>query len=259
MKMFWVVFKKEIHSFLTSPLFYLMAFVATLLFSITFMMGIQNFATLLSNAMYQMGASPQQLNIHYAVFLQHLSLVNLLFIFFTPALAMRLLAEEKRNRSFELLMTSPITSWQIISSKYFSLLSILFIIELLAFIYIFLATRMFEFQLLPTVLTGLGIFLVGAVYASMSLFASSLTDNTMMAFIIGIVFNLALWILGGLTEFTDNMLFKKILEQASVNQHLQLMVDGIFKTGTLAFFVTTCLFFCFLSERVVESSRWRSL
>jgi ABC-2 type transport system permease protein len=258
MKSVWVIFKKEFLGFFTSPLFFLMAFVATLLFSITFSMGIQNFATLLSNGMYQMGANPQQLNIHYAVFLQHLSLVNLLFIFFTPALAMRLLAEEKRNRSFELLMTSPITSWQIVFSKYMSLISVLFALELLAFVYIVFSGRMFEFDLLPTVLTGVGIFMVGAVYASMSLFASSLTDNTMVAFIFGIVFNLGLWIFGGIAEFTDNVVYKKIFEQVSVNQHLQLMIDGVFKTSTIVFFISIIFFFCFLCERVVESSRWRS-
>jgi ABC-2 type transport system permease protein len=100
--------------------------------------------------------------------------------------------------------------------------------------------------------------MVGAVYAAMSLFASSLTDNTMVAFIIGIVLNLGLWIFGGLAEFTDNVVYKKILEQVSVNQHLQLMIDGVFKTSTVVFFISVIFFFCFLAERVVESSRWRS-
>jgi ABC-2 type transport system permease protein len=258
MKSVWIIFKKESVGFFTSPLFFLMAFVATVLFSVTFSMGIQNFATLISNGMYQMGANPQQLNIHYAVFLQHLSLVNLLFIFFTPALAMRLLAEEKKNRSFELLMTSPITSWQIVFSKYISLISVLFVVELLAFVYILFSAKMFEFEFLPTILTAVGIFMVGAAYASMSLFASSLTDNTMVAFIIGIVFNLGIWIFGGLAEFTDNVVYKKILEQVSVNQHLQLMIDGVFKTSSIVFFISIIFFFCFLAERVVESSRWRS-
>lgn len=259
MSPFYVILKKELSSFFRSPLFYLMGFLASLLLTITFSLGIQNFSTLLSNGMFQMGATPQQLNIHYAVFLQHLSLVNLLFIFFTPALAMRLLAEEKKNKSFELLMTSPVTSWNIIASKYFSLLVVLFVIELIAFVYIVLSGRMFEFELLPTVFTGLGIFMVGAVYAAMSLFASSLTENAMVAFIIGIVLNLGLWIFGGLAEFTDNVVYKKILEQVSVNQHLQLMIDGVFKTSTIVFFLSITFFFCFLSERVVESSRWRSV
>ncbi len=259
MNLFLIIFRKEVRSFFTSPLFFLMGFVATVLFSISFIMGIQNFSTLLANPMYHLGTNPQQLNIHYAVFLQHLSLVNLLFIFFTPALAMRLLAEEKKNHSFELLMTSPVTSWQIVVSKYFSLLSVLLAIEVVAFIYILLTTKMFEFQILPTVLTGVGILMIGAVYASMSLFASSLTNNTMIAFIIGIVLNLIIWILGGLSEFVDHEIYKKVLEQVSVSQHLQLLVDGVFKTSTIIFFLSVCFFFCFLAERVIESSRWRSL
>ena len=254
-----IILKKETVSFFKSPLFYLMSMLITLLLSVTFSLSLQNFSSLLSNGMFQMGASPQQLNIHYAVFLQHLSLVNLMFIFFTPALAMRLLAEEKKNKSFDLLMTSPVTSWQIISGKYFSMLIVLVAILCLAFIYILLSQQMFTFDLLPTVLAGLGIFLIGSTYAALSLFASSLTDNTMVSFVVGIVLNLGLWIFGGLGEFTDDVVFKKILEQMSVNQHLQLMIDGAFKTSSIVFFLSIIFFFCFLAERVVESSRWRSL
>ena len=72
MKMIWIIFKKEFLGFFKSPLFYLIAFLSTILLSITFSMGLQNFAMTQSNSMFQMGISSQQMNIHYAVFLQHL-------------------------------------------------------------------------------------------------------------------------------------------------------------------------------------------
>ena len=78
MKMIWVVLKKEFLGFYKSPLFYLIAFLSTILLSITFSMGLQNFAMNQSNSMFQMGQSSQQMNIHYAVFLQHLSFLNLM-------------------------------------------------------------------------------------------------------------------------------------------------------------------------------------
>jgi ABC-2 type transport system permease protein len=257
-KTIWIIYKKELICFLKSPLFFMMGFLATLLFTVTFLMGIQNFSNLMSNSMLQMAASPQQMNIHYAVFLQHLSLVNLFFMFFTPALAMKLIAEEKKTRSFDLLMTCPVHSSQIICAKYAALMSVLFIFEAIAFIYIFSALKMFDFQLLNPLLTGLGIFMVGALYAAMSLFASSLTDNPIISLILGTVMNIAIWIVGGLAEFIDPGLVKNILEQVSVNQHLQLLIDGVYKTNTIIFFISFSFLFCFFAERVIESSRWRS-
>lgn len=254
-----VIFQKELMGFLTSPLFFIMGFLASLLFTVTFMMGIQNFANLMSNSMLQMATTPQQLNIHYAVFLQHLSLVNLFFMFFTPALAMKLLAEEKKTRSFDLLMTSPVHSYEIILGKYLSLLAIMFIIESMAFIYILLAQKMFDFNLIPTFLTAVGIYMVGALYAAMSLFASSLTDNPIIALILGTVLNIGVWIIGGLAEFSEPGYLKNCLEQISVNQHLQLLIDGVYKTNSIVFFLSFSFLFCFFAERVIESARWRSL
>jgi ABC-2 type transport system permease protein len=199
MKMIYTVFKKEFLGFYKSPLFYLIAFLSTILLSVTFSMGLQNFAMSTSNSMYQMGVSSQQMNIHYAVFLQHLSFLNLMFMFFVPALAMRLIAEEKKNRTFDLLLTSPIESYQIVVGKFLALFSVVFSITLVACIYFIISRRMFEFSWGPTLVAAFGILLVGSVYSAVSLFASSLTENTMISFSLGIVFNISLWIVGGLS------------------------------------------------------------
>lgn len=258
MKMIWIIFKKEILGFYKSPLFYLIAFLSTILLSITFSMGLQNFAMTISNSMYQMGVSSQQMNIHYSVFLQHLSFLNLMFMFFVPALAMRLIAEEKKTRTFDLLLTSPVESFQIVIGKFLALFSVVFSITLVACIYFVISRRMFEFNWGPTMVAAFGILLVGAVYCAVSLFASSLTENTMISFSLGIVFNISLWILGGLSEVFEGPISKPIFEQISLNQHLQGMIEGVLKTNGLIFFCSLIFLFCFLTERLVESARWRA-
>lgn len=255
--MFWVIYKKELSSFFKSPLFYLIAFACTIVLSVTFAMGFQNFILVQSNAMYQYGASSQQLNIHYAVFLQHLSLMNLFFIFVTPALAMRLIAEEKKNRTYDLLLTSPITSKDIILGKYLAMLTVVGSLLLLVLGYVLSVVPMVDFSWTPTLITTLGIFLVAAIYSSLGLFASSLTDNVMVAFILGVVFNVAIWIFGGLVEVVDQSLLKGILEQLSMNLHFQSMIEGAIRLNGMIFFLSMIFFFCFLAERLVEASRWR--
>ena len=252
-----VIYKKELASFFISPLFYFISFLVMFLLSIMFTMTLDKFSFLSANPMMQMGAPAQQLNIHYAVFLPHLSLVNLMLIFLVPALSMRLLAEEKKMRTFDLLLTSPITSASIVLGKFLATLTTLLAVIALAMIYPLVTRRIAEFPWAPTLIAALGILLVGAVYAAMDLFASSLTDNSLIAFIVAVVFNLAIWFVGALNESVDNPTFKKIFEHISLNNHLGGLVEGTLRTSGLIFFLSLIFLFCFLTERVVESARWR--
>lgn len=256
--MFFIIFKKEMRSLFKSPLFYIMAFLTSLLLSAGFSLGLQNFLTIQSNAIYQFGIASSQLNIHYAVFLNHLSFLNLILIFFTPALSMRLMTEEKRQRSLDLLMTSPLRSSDIVLGKFLTLIAVIVIFLLLAMSYLFLTVPMVDFTWTPTLVAVLGIFLLGATYAALDLFAASLTENPMMALILGVVSNISLWIFGGLAEVTDQEFAKKILEHLSMNQHFQSIIEGVFKTSSFIYFLSIIFFFCFLCERLLESSRWRS-
>lgn len=255
----WTILKKELKAVFLSPLFYIIIFFVSLILSITFSVAMYNFAQISSNAMMSFGlSSPQQQNIHYMVFLSHLSLVNLIFIFVMPALSMRLLSEEKKNRTFDLLLTSPIQSYEIMIGKFLSLVFVVMAILLVAVMYIFSAKRIFDFSLSTALVAALGIFLVGLVYSAMSLFASSLTENTMLSFFVGIVLNLGVWIIGGLSDVVDTAWLKAILEQTSLNNHLQALIEGVIRTNSLVYFFSIIVLFCFLTERVIESSRWKA-
>lgn len=259
MKQILTLFKKEFKALFFSPLFYLIAFLSASLLGVTFSISILNFASQISNAMMVMGlGSTQQQNIHYVVFLPHLSLLNLILMFMVPALAMRLISEEKKNRTFDLLLTSPINSVQIVIGKYLSLLAVVFCLSALAFVYILVARKMFDFQWAPALLALTGIFLVGAVYSALSLFASSLTENTTIAFFVGIVFNISVWIMGGFSELVESTTMKAVFDQISLNQHLQSLVEGVLRLNGVVFFASVIFLFCFLTERVIESARWRS-
>ena len=80
----------------------------------------------------------------------------------------------------------------------------------------------------------------------------------MIAFVLSIVFNLAIWFVGALNESFDEPTTKKILEHLSINTHLAGLIEGTVRTSGLVFILSLIFLFCFLSERVIESSRWRS-
>jgi ABC-2 type transport system permease protein len=253
-----VIFKKELAAYFLSPLFYFISFLMTSLLSIMFAISLDRFHYSSTNAMMQLGTSSQQQNIHFAVFLPHLSLVNLMMIFLVPALCMRLLSEEKKMRTFDLLLTSPITSIAIVLGKYLATLVTIFGLIAVTMIYPVITSHMVDFPWAPTVIAALGIFLASAVYAAMNLFASSLTDNGLIAFVLSIVFNLAIWFVGALNESFDEPTTKKILEHLSINTHLSGLIEGTVRSSGVVFIFSLIFLFCFLTERVIESSRWRA-
>lgn len=254
-----VVLKKELRALFLSPLFYFITFLATILMGITYAVSIWNFSQTLANTMLTMlGGSSQQQNIHYVVFVPHLSLLNLIYIFVVPALAMKLISEERKNRTFDLLLTSPINSTQIVVSKFLSLVIVNFGLALVSLFYILISLRMYQFELAPSLLALFGIFLCGCSYAAMNLFASSLTDSAMISFFVGIVLNISIWLIGGLTELVDQPILKAIFDQVSLNAHLQPLIEGVVKINGLVFFASVIFIFCFLTERVIESVRWRA-
>lgn len=252
-----VIFKKELKGFYLNPTFWIICFLISVIFSWVYPIQLNLFSQLLMNYVMQQSVPSNQLNIHYGVFLRQLSYLNLLLIFVVPALTMKLFAEEKKLRTFDLLLTSPVTSVQIVMGKYFAALGAVLGIVLLALLYP-LATSVFAtINWAPLFIAFFGIFLVGAVYTAMNLFASSLTENSIASYIISIMFNLSIWFIGIGAEVVDGEKARKIFEHVSLSSHLSTLVEGTLRTNGLIFFFSVIVLFCFLAERVVESSRWR--
>src|SRR3989338_3216813 len=107
---------KDLRNLLTNPLFYVISGLCTILWSYSYMRNLLQFAQR-SQAMMQPGMETG-LNLQREVFLMHISQINLLFVFVVPALTMRLLAEEKRMRTYDLLLTSPVSATQIALGKF---------------------------------------------------------------------------------------------------------------------------------------------
>ncbi|PWU17361.1 MAG: ABC transporter permease [Bdellovibrio sp.] len=252
------IFRKEFKGFLFNPNFLLVCALMATLLSFLYPISLRSFQDQARNAMmFAHNSGGQQLNIHYGVFLKHLSYLNLMLILVVPALTMRLFAEEKKMKTFDLLLTSPITSAQIVIGKYLAALAAIFVIMLLAFLYPLSTAYFAKINWGPLVVAFLGIFLVAAVYAAMSLFCSSLTESAIVAFAMAVLFNISIWFVGVGVEVVDSSTARSVFEHISLNQHLTAMVEGTVRSSTLIFFGSAIFLFGFLSERVIESSRWR--
>lgn len=253
-----VIAGKELRGFFKTPTFYVLLFMISIIMSFVFPIQLQLFNQALTTYVMQPGIQQQQLNIHYGVFLRLLSYLNLLLIFIVPALTMKMLAEEKKMRTFDLLLTSPVTSATIVIGKYLAVLGALLGIVALTLCYP-LGTAFFtKLNWGPLLVSFLGIFLVAAVYAAMDLFCSSLTESALVAYVMSVILNVSIWFIGMSVEVVDSQTARQVFEHLSLNTHLSSLVEGTIRTNGLVFLFSVIVLFVFLAERVVESSRWRA-
>lgn len=197
------------------------------------------------------------LNLHLTVFLYHISQINLLFIFMIPALTMRLLAEEKKLRTYDLLLTSPITSTQIVVGKFLAGFGAVAFLTSISFLYPLFTATFAGVQFGPLLVAYLGVLLVSAAYVAVGLFASSLTESVVLSVCMGLIFNLSLWFISQGVDFSNDPMFMSVMEHLSVGNHFMNFVKGSLKLSSSVFLLSVIGFFVFLTQRVVEASRWR--
>lgn len=251
------IFKKELKGFYFNPTFWVIAGLMSVIFSWVYPIQLNLFAQLLTNYVMQQGVPTNQLNIHYGVFLRQLSYLNLLLIFVVPALTMKLFAEEKKMRTFDLLLTSPVTSFEIVLGKFLAAVGAIAGLIFVALSYPLATGLLASIHWTPLMISFTGVLMVGAVYVAMDLFASSLTENSIVAYIISVIFNLSIWFIGIGAEVVDGEKARKVFEHLSLSSHLSALAEGTIRSNSLIFFASVIVLFCFLAERVVESSRWR--
>ena len=239
-----------------SPLFFLCLGLSCIFLSYVFPRELFQFAS--SYLMPQMLQGGQEKNIHFHVFVSHISYVNLLFLFCIPAFCMKMLAEEKKNRTFDLLMTTPISSWQICLGKYLALAGLLLCFVLITLLYPLMTAFWTEIPVGPLVSSYIGLFLLALLYAAVGLFASSLTSSLVLSVIMGIILNIALWFLSSGVDFSDQPIFVSFMEYLSLNEHLTNFIKGSLVVSSFVFFLSFISFFLFLVYKVIEFSRWRS-
>lgn len=245
---------KDLRNLLSGPLFYMIAALCSVLWSYSYMRNLLTFAGR-SQAFMQPGMETG-LNLQRDVFLAHISQINLLFVFVVPALTMRLLAEEKRLRTYDLLLTSPINATQIALGKFLAGMGAVGVLTFISFLYPALTRTVAEFPVAPLLSAYLGLLLVAGAYVAVGLFASALTESIMLSVIMGLIFNILLWFIAQ-GSGDQSSWWSAVLEYMALGQHFLGFIMGAIKLNSLVFISSIIALFVFLTQRVVESSRWR--
>ncbi len=238
MKIIGIIFRKELKSYLTSP----MAYIVTAIFlalSGTF------FATYLAGTNYA--------DTSIRGFLEA---GQILILLFAAVLTMRLIAEEKKLGTWELLLTVPVRDTEIILGKFFGSLAMLTGMLLLTFYYPILLMVFGDPDLGPIITSYLGLFLLGSAALAIGIFASSLTSNQIVSAVVagGILFTL--WFLGIADNFVPGAL-GELLSYLSLSRHFPDFVRGVVDTKAVVYYLSVTAIFLYLAIRSTETDRWR--
>lgn len=255
MRNIWAICKKEINTYFTSPIAYVVSTVFLVLVGFFFYSLVWWFN---SQAM-QMAQNPgyaQQMNINQMVYAPLFHNMSIILLLMLPLLTMRLFSEEQKIKTDELLYTSPVSVSQIILGKYMAALSVLLGILLLTGIYSIFTFAYGNPEPAPILNGYLGLFLMGAAFIAAGLFFSSLTENQIVSAMLTFGALLLFWILNW-ASYSAGGLWREVLNYLSFFQHFDDMTKGILDTTDIVYYMSFSFFGLFLTHSVIQSRRWR--
>ncbi len=179
----------------------------------------------------------------------------ILLLLFAPLLTMRLLAEEKKLGTIELLLTAPVRDSEVILGKFLGSLSILTVMLALTLYYPILLILFGDPDIGPIVTGYIGLLLLGYTALAVGLFASSLTSNQIVAAVVAIGILLALYFVGFAADFLPQAL-GEVIGYFSLSFYFPDFSRGIIDTRGIAYYLSITALFLFLAIRSLENSRW---
>jgi len=180
---------------------------------------------------------------------------TLVLLLLASVLTMRLLAEERKMGTLELLLTAPVRDSEVIVGKFLGSLGILTIMLALTFYYPILLMWFGDPDIGPIVTGYLGLFLLGGASLAVGLFASSLTSNQLVAAMVagGIIF--ALWFVGLASGLLPEAM-GEVISYLSLYHHFSSFMRGVIDTRGIIYYLSIMVLFLFLAIRSIESGRW---
>lgn len=252
------IMNRELKAYFVSP----MAYVILMFF--LFIVGLFFYNLVIEYSNYSMRASmnpmwADQINLHDIVIRNFYSTFGVIMIFVAPMLSMRVLAEEKRLGTAEMLLTAPVTTGQLVMGKYLGSLgfgAFMLLLTLQYPLYLFLVGAALETG--PLMAVYLGTLLMVGAFLAVGVFSSSLTSNQIVAAVVAFVICLFFWVVGFLGDVGGaTSSYGDLLKSLSIVEHYQDFLKGIVDTGGVVYYLTFIAFGLFLTARVIDSGRWR--
>lgn len=251
----WAVAKRDMGSYFNSPVFYVVTTVFLVIYSFIFFQ-ILTFFSFQSVQAGQFQGMNVGLNLNDMVIEPSFHNMAVTLLLIIPVLTMRSFADEKKSKTYALLLSSPIHLKEIIFGKFLACMTVVTVMVLLSSYCIGFLLLLGEPEIGPIVTSYLGILLMAGCYVGMGVFASSLTDNQIIAAVIAFGMSLFMWIIGWASQAASAEM-GQVLQYLSLVDHMQRFLKGIVETSDVIYYLSFILFNLFLTHRVLDSERWR--
>lgn len=229
------IFLKELRSFFNSPVAYVVIIVYLIFLGYLF-----------TNSLFLYGQSTLRTVFDTSEFL---------LLFFAPAMTMRLISEEKKSGTLELLVTKPVREFEIILGKFLAAWGLLFFTLLPTLCYYFTVASLGNLDVGVVIGGYIGLMLLGGVFLAVSLFCSSLTENQIIAVIVsfGIVF--LLWFIDKVLIYLPGSI-ATVIEYLGVDYHFSNIARGVIDSRDIIYYLSAIGFSLYMGTAVLEKRRW---
>jgi ABC-2 type transport system permease protein len=251
----WPIFKKEMRLYFTSPIAWVILTIFTLITGY-FFYSIFAYYTLASMQSMMNPMMAREMNVTDNVLRPLFSNISVILLLLMPLLTMRLFAEERRSGTIELLLTYPVRDGAVLLGKYLAALAMYGVMLAVTLVYpgLVLYFARVEWGVLAT--GYLGLLLMGATFLAVGLFASSLTENQIVASVITFGVLLIFWVIGWSSDYAGGM-WGRILSHISLLEHFDSFAKGVLDTKDILYYVNFTLVALFLTLRSLEARRWK--
>lgn len=271
---------REIRTYFTSPLAYVVMGVFLLLSGYMFWASLVRF----SDLCLRFGNNPyvfNQLNLNDMVIRPLFGSMSVVFLLMIPVVTMRLLAEERKSGTSELLFTCPITTGQVVLGKYLGAAALLAVMLLVTLSYpLLIRGASARPDMEPALVGYLGVLLMGLSFLGIGLLISAMTENQIIAAVGAFGALLMLWSIGWIADSATSTLagvlnsvtfglwekaglglggptLGDLLNRLSIMEHFQDFRKGLLNTEHVVFYLSVVFVSLFLTQRVLESQKWR--
>jgi len=251
----WPIVKKEMRIYFTSPV----AWVIITMFLVIAGYFFYNIFAFYTLASMQSAMNPQMgrdLNVTDSVLRPLFSNVSVILLLLMPLITMRLFAEERRSGTIELLLTYPVRDGAVLVGKYLAALAVYVIMLALTLLYPAIVFYFVRLEWGPLLTGYLGLLLMGATFLAVGIFASSLTENQIVASITTFGVLLILWVIGWSAEYVGGP-WGRVLSHLSLLDHFDTFARGVLDTKDVIYYVDVTIVALFLTQRSLEARRWK--
>lgn len=178
------------------------------------------------------------------------------FMIFVPVLTMRLMADENKQKTDQLLLTAPLGLMRLVTGKFLSAYIIFLLGDVIMLIYGVVLSCFAAVNWALILGNFVALALIGGVFVSVGVFVSSLTESQMVAAVGSIAANVALALINVIASVIPVKFISDIIESISIFDRYLEFTTGIFSLGNVIFFISVIVIFLFLTVRVLEKRRW---